>query len=268
VFRIYDTITGRAEEVSPGPGRLLRLYARGPAPHRPAGLSELRVLLVADLIRRNAEHRHNLTVEASLVVAGAGSDGGAPAPDAGAAALNIRPAERAFAPAGPAATEVSAGEIIIEAQPGPAAVRHAVRVAAVTFTDRDAAAGEAAEVHLSAVAESGLDPLAVRLALMSRQHAEQATLTWDILAEADRALRHWRELVATWAESPSKPMCAQVSADVAAAFDDDLKTPAALRALRGLENDPEIPAGSKFESFLHADQLLSLDLPRQIGRAQ
>jgi cysteinyl-tRNA synthetase len=57
-----------------------------------------------------------------------------------------------------------------------------------------------------------------------------------------------------------------VTAQVAAAFDGDLDTPAALRALRGLEQDPQIPPGSKFESFLHADQLLALDLPREIGR--
>jgi cysteinyl-tRNA synthetase len=108
--------------------------------------------------------------------------------------------------------------------------------------------------------------LAVRLALMSRHHGEPADLTWDVLADADQTLRRWRGLVAGWAESPSKPMCAEVTAQVAAAFDGDLDTPAALLALRGLEQDPQIPPGSKFESFLHADQLLALDLPREIGR--
>jgi cysteinyl-tRNA synthetase len=121
-------------------------------------------------------------------------------------------------------------------------------------------------VSLSDLADRGLDPLAVRLALMSRHHGEQADLTWDVLADADQTLHRWRALVAEWAESPSRPMCAEVTAQVAAAFDGDLDTPAALRALRGLEQDPQIPPGSKFESFLHADQLLALDLPREIGR--
>ena len=62
-------------------------------------------------------------------------------------------------------------------------------------------------------------------------------------------------------------VAAQVTDAVAAAFDDDLDTPAALRALRALEKDPEIPPGSKFESFAHADQLLGLDLARDVGRA-
>jgi hypothetical protein len=274
VFRIYDTRTGRVEEVGPEPGGLLRLYVAGPAPNRPAQFGELRSLLVADLIRRNAEHRHGLTVVASLVAPGTADQGGTPAPGPEATALNIRPAEQATGAAvaeaeltGPAAGEAGPGQMIIEAQAGLAAgatVRHSVRVGPVSFADRDAGA----QMPLSALAENGLDPLAARLALMSFRHAERAALTWDVLAEADRALRRWHGLVAEWAESPSKPMCAEVTAQVAAAFDGDLDTPAALRALRGLENDPQIPPGSKFESFLHADQLLSLDLPREIGRAQ
>jgi len=273
VFRIYDTRTGQVEEIGLEPGSVLRVYARGPAPGRPAHFGELRSLLVADLILRNAEHRHRLTVVACLVVSGAGDD----EPPAGdATALNIRPAERTMPapePAGPGIGAVSPVEIILEARLGPAAdqatVRRTVGVGPVTFAGRDAdgrAPHEEPVVSLSALADRGLDPLAVRLALMSRHHGEQADLTWDVLADADQTLRRWRELVAEWAESPSRPMCAEVTAQVAAAFDGDLDTPAALRALRGLEQDPQIPPGSKFESFLHADQLLALDLPREIGR--
>ena len=269
MFRIYDTRTGQVVQIGPGPGSVLRLYAPGPAPDRPANLGELRSLLVADLIRRNAEHRHGLTVVACLVVPGAGND---EAPAGDAAALNIRPAERTM-PAPEPAGAVGPAEIIIEAPLRPAAdqatVRRTVRVGPVMLTGRDAGGRvphEEPAVSVSAMADRGLDPLAMRLALASHQHGEQAELAWDVLADADHALRRWRELVAEWAESPSKPMCAEVTAQVAAAFDADLDTPAALRALRGLEQDPQIPPGSKFESFLHADQLLALDLPREIGR--
>jgi hypothetical protein len=271
VFRIYDARTGQTEDVSPGAGSVLRLYARGPAHNRPAHVGELRSLLVADLIRRNAEHRHGLTVVVCLVmpfVPGAGSDG---APPGDATALNIKPAERTIGAPEPAGAE-SPLEIIIEARlrlpADQATVRRAVAVGPVTFSGRDVGdwLPHEAPVSLSAVADRGLDPLAVRLALMSRQHGEQADLTWDVLRDADQALRGWRELVAEWAESPSRPMCAEVTAQVAAAFDGDLDTPTALRALRGLEQDPQIPPGSKFESFLYADQLLALDLPREIGR--
>jgi cysteinyl-tRNA synthetase len=61
-------------------------------------------------------------------------------------------------------------------------------------------------------------------------------------------------------------MCAQYVADFLDAFDDDLDTPAALRVLRALEQDTEIPPGAKFETFVYADQLLGLDLARDIGR--
>ena len=279
MFRIYDTRTGQVEDVGAEPGGLLRLYARGPGRGGPAHAGELRSLLVADLIRRNAEHRHGLTAVVCLVMPRAGTDE-PPAGDGALAtetsALNIKPAEQTLLapePAGPGTGAESGVEIIVEARlepaAGQAAVRHTVGVGPVTFSGRDAggpAPDEAPAVHLSGLADRGLDPLAVRLALMSRRHADRADLSWDALSEADQALRRWRELVAGWAESPSKPMCAEVTAQVTAAFDGDLDTPAALRALRELEHDPQIPPGSKFESFLHADQLLALDLPREIGR--
>ena len=60
-------------------------------------------------------------------------------------------------------------------------------------------------------------------------------------------------------------MCAQYTGDVLSAFDDDLDTPAALRALRALAGDGQIPPGSKFESFAYLDQLFGLDLASEVG---
>ena len=76
----------------------------------------------------------------------------------------------------------------------------------------------------------------------------------------------WRALVAGWARSPSKPMCAQYTGEILGAFDDDLNTPAAVRSLRALAADSELPPGSKFESFASYDQLFGLDLARDVGR--
>jgi cysteinyl-tRNA synthetase len=53
---------------------------------------------------------------------------------------------------------------------------------------------------------------------------------------------------------------------VEAAFDDDLDTPAALRVLLDLEGDASVAPGAKFESFLHLDQVLALDLSIEIGK--
>ncbi len=149
---------------------------------------------------------------------------------------------------------------------GHEVVRHWVHGEHLLFDGRKMAKSTGNVVLLADVAQRGLDPLAVRLALLEHRYRQQMNLTWDTLAAADRTLRRWRERVAEWANSPSRPVCAQFTADIADAFDDDLDTPAALRALRGLEKDGEIPPGSKFETFAHADALLGLDLARDVGR--
>jgi hypothetical protein len=251
VFRLYDARARQLEEIVPGPGRLLRLCTRA---------GDVRTLLLADLIRRNAEHRHNVAVLGCLVLDGAGDH----APGGDAVALNLRPAEQTIRAAewsGPAGGAIAPGEVLINAA-GREARWHSVRIGQVTFGGRDLGAA----VRLGDLADRGLDPLALRLALASRRYSGRADLTWDALNDANQALRRWRELVAGWAESPSKPIDREVAARVAAAFDDDLDTPAALRALAQLALEPRIPPGSKFETFLQADQLLGLDLPRDIGR--
>jgi len=149
---------------------------------------------------------------------------------------------------------------------GHEVVRHWVHGEQLLFDGRKMARSAGNVVLLSEVTERGLDPLALRLAFLEHRYRQQLNLTWDTLAAADRTLRRWRERVAEWATWPSKPMCAQYTADIAAAMDDDLDTPTALRTLRALERDGQIPPGSKFETFAHADQLLALDLARDIGR--
>ena len=150
---------------------------------------------------------------------------------------------------------------------GREAVRHWVHGERLLFDGRAMAGSGENVVLLPDLADRGLDPLALRLAFLEHPYRQPVNLTWDALEAANRTLRRWRELVADWANSPSKPMCAEVTSQITAAFDDDLDTPAALRALRSLEDDQEIPPGSKFETFAYTDQLLGLDVAREIGRA-
>jgi cysteinyl-tRNA synthetase len=150
---------------------------------------------------------------------------------------------------------------------GHEVVRHWVHGEHLLFEGRKMAKSTGNVVLLSDLVSRGLDPLSLRLAFLEHRYRQQMNLTWDTLSAADRTLRRWRELVAEWACSPSQPMCAQVTDQITAAFDADLDTPAALRVLRRLEQDLQIPPGSKFESFAHADQLLGLDLARDVGRA-
>ncbi|HEY8045308.1 MAG TPA: cysteine--tRNA ligase [Streptosporangiaceae bacterium] len=149
---------------------------------------------------------------------------------------------------------------------GHEVVRHWVHGEHLLFEGRKMAKSTGNVVLLADLTARGLDPLALRLAFLDHRYRQQLNLTWAVLESADRTVRRWRERVAEWARSPSQAMCAQYVSEFNAAFDDDLDTPAALRVLRSLEKDSEIPPGSKFEMFAHADQLLGLDLARDIGR--
>lgn len=119
---------------------------------------------------------------------------------------------------------------------------------------------------LADVTSAGLDPLAVRLAFLQHHYRSPFDLTWDVLRAADATLRRWRARVAEWSESPSAPMSTAYVQRAEAALDDDLDTPGALRVMDELEHDESVPAGAKFESFLHLDYVLALDLPVDIGK--
>jgi cysteinyl-tRNA synthetase len=149
---------------------------------------------------------------------------------------------------------------------GREVVRHWVHGEHLLFEGRKMAKSTGNAVLLADLVQRGLDPLAARLAFLEHRYRQQLNLTWDTLVAADATLRRWRGLVADWADQPSRPMCAEYWARVAQAFDDDLDTPAALRALRELAADGAIPAGSKFETFAAADRVLGLDLVRLVGR--
>ena len=121
--------------------------------------------------------------------------------------------------------------------------------------------------HLvSDVEARGYDPLALRLSFLGSRYRTQINLTWDEIAAADRTLARWRDRVRTWAESPSKPMCAEYVERFGDAVDDDLDTPAALQVLRDVEKDTTIPDGSKFEMYAFFDRVLGVDLVRDVGK--
>ncbi len=323
MFRLSDPQTRQLTEVTPAGRGLLRMYSCGPAGSRRAHIGDLRPYLTADLIRRNAEHRHRLTALtcqniSDVESAGDGGVAGPAAVDAfssDCSALNLRPAESSprssewaglvedmlagLAKAGWTApwgadppghgAECAAlslhflGEVIdihvgdplpphleqecalANAAAGHEVVRHWVRTGPLWFDGAALAAGHA--VYLDDVAGRGLDPLALRLAFLEHSYAERIDLSWYALGAADGTLRRWRGRVAEWAQSPSKPVVAPTAAQVAAAFDGNLDTPAALAALHALEQDGEVAPGAKFETFAQADQLLALDLARDIGRS-
>ncbi|HEY7487619.1 MAG TPA: hypothetical protein VH912_24405 [Streptosporangiaceae bacterium] len=132
-----------------------------------------------------------------------------------------------------------------------------------------------ADLHVSDVAQSGrtvmvapsgelpphADPPSQRLALLATHYRSpvDAAPSGDLLAR-------WRNLVAAWADAPGKPMSAEYVAEAGAALDNDLDVPGALSVMDRLAADPEPPPGAKFETFVHLDLILALDLVSAIGR--
>jgi cysteinyl-tRNA synthetase len=153
-----------------------------------------------------------------------------------------------------------------DAYAGKEVVKHWVHGEHLLFENRKMAKSTGNVVLVSDISARGHDPLALRLAYLQQRYRQQANLSWDAIAGADRLLARWRSMVAEWAESPSKPMCADYSLEFREAFEDDLDTPRAVQVLRRLEK-AELPAGSKLETFLWADAYLGLDLARDIGKA-
>ena len=214
-----------------------------------ADLTGLRVLLVADLLARTAELR-NLQVQTVLAAEGNPTAEGNPAAvEQAADALNIHP------PVARASARDAAASL-----GGPIDVH---------LASHDVASDRGLAVHVGTASlqeAEGIDPLAIRLALLSIPYHQPADLTETALAEADQAVSRWRRRVAEWAQSPSRPMPAHL-ADRLRAVGDDLDTASMLALLRDLAPDDDVPPGARFETFLAADRILGLDLPRDIGRA-
>ncbi len=258
MLRLLDAHTHSYAEVRPARAGLLLVCALVPAAAEAADLTGPRVLLLADLLARVAE-LGNLQV--FYVLASDGQpDGQQPDLERAIETLGIHP---------PAARASSA-----EAQ---AALGGPIDV----YLASDSAAGDdhlsglvvpvgAARPHPEAGTAAGLlagdEPLAVRLALLSFPYHQPADLTGEMLAGARATVGRWRLRVAEWAKSPSRPIPAQIAQTVQSVFG-DLDTVSALALLRGLEADSDVPAGAKFETFVYADRILGLDLPRDIGRA-
>jgi hypothetical protein len=237
VLCLFDLSTGRAGPVIPARPGALRIAARTV----PADLRGLCELLLPDLIRRAAE-LHRLRV-----VTARQDDAEGPAFRQAAGALNLRPPDLGELGA---MADVMIGGMV---RSGPVALP-----AGLDGTGQDPLAG---------LTERGLDPLALRLALLGRRYSEPLTLTWPLLKSAGQELAAWRGLAAEWARSPSGPLATAHRDRITAAFDDDLDTPAALRVLRDLAADGSVPPGARFETFADADRLFGLDLVRDVGRA-
>jgi len=255
VFRVVDDRPGSHAAVSlarPGP---LRVYAHVWAGADTADLTGLRVLLVADLLFRAAELQG---LQVLVTRAFAGKPAREAVLERAAAALGVHPPAAASAagwPGGPAAVHVADDHAVGEDDLGGILLQTAAARLAQDARAADALTG----------LPSGHDPLAVRLALMSVPRNQPTELTADDLAGSAHTLAEWRYRVARWAESPSGAMPKSAAATVQTAVS-NLDLVAVLAWLSRLAADETVPPGPRFETFVYADRILGLDLPRDIGR--
>ena len=108
--------------------------------------------------------------------------------------------------------------------------------------------------------ERGLDPLALRLALLENRYRSQMDLTWAGLEAANLTLRRWRSNMAAWGKNEN-PL---EDTEIIGAIAKDIDTPRVLLRMRAIEKDLSIANELKRSIFLRADLLLGLDLNRPV----
>lgn len=115
-------------------------------------------------------------------------------------------------------------------------------------------------ILVSDIVERGLDPLALRLALLENRYRAQIDMTWQALTAADATLWRWRSALTSWGDSSD----AKFDEEIHAHFMNDLDTSKAILRLRAIEKDAAIGNQDKRAIFLYADQMLALDLDKKV----
>ncbi|WP_334172457.1 hypothetical protein [Sinomonas sp.] len=237
-------------------------------------LHALRLLLVADVLRRAIEELQGGQVLLALLDSAAG-----PVPGRGvqAQALWIRaPSARTSSPTEAAAMLGGPPSLtLIPADPAPATAPlpepgRTLRIASVEFPTRGTPAPSASDLL------SDYDPLGLRLALLRFPYSSTAILTPARLHRAEETLHRWQYKVADWADTrwrfntPDRPDAAPVPQDAVNAMHHalaaDLDTGTVLRLLHRIETDLHLAAGRKFATFASLDRILALDLSHSVRR--
>ncbi|MGW3045899.1 hypothetical protein ACWC9T_39185 [Kitasatospora sp. NPDC001159] len=270
-MRITDARTGQRTEIHPHRAGLLHVTVDVGEQGHPFGLGDLRALVAGDVLARTCEAQ-GLQVITELVVPdtpgeesrallkaadrlgvhppaqlstrhGGGGDGGDDGDGRTAADLSI--------------TSRS------PSHPGPPSA--SILVTGPVTAPRHARADSGAE-PLASVTLDEHDPLALRLTFLEHAVTAPIRLTADDLANAAARLARWRALVASLACEPSRPPEADMVQGGFDGLNEDLDARAAVRALHALEARAALPDGARFETFVRLDQILALELGRDIGR--
>ncbi|MFF8405333.1 hypothetical protein ACF06P_27355 [Streptomyces sp. NPDC015684] len=280
MLRILDARTGEPVPAAPARRGLTRIEAHA------SGLdpTDLRVLLTADLLVRALElggtpvwtiltaplRLAELRTAATALAIRPFEDGRDLASGLGdAQAIHVVAGDGGPVPGpGPVA---SVAPVVWTGEPGPPAVdgTRSGATPADSGAGRDAVPGGPPGASPTPprlpLPDLLADPAALRLALLSVPRGEPVHLDRAGLDRAAQRLTHWRRAVAAWARRPSRPVPEEVRVRLRAAWEDDLDLPAVLEVLRDVESAPGVPDGARFETYVYADRLLALDLPRDLG---
>ena len=120
--------------------------------------------------------------------------------------------------------------------------------------------------RISELEEQGFDPLAFRYLALQAKYRTKLNFTTELLAGADRALRHLRERIADWS-SDSRPVV-EMEAEVErfetrfrAAIANDLDLPSAMALVAELARS-DVPPSARASLMRSWDKVLGLDLDR------
>jgi cysteinyl-tRNA synthetase len=141
---------------------------------------------------------------------------------------------------------------------GKEVVRNWIHGEHLLFEGKKMAKSSGNVLLVSDIAERGLDPLALRLALMENRYRSQIDMTWQSIIAADATLQRWRKAMASWGTGND----VKFDSEMHSHFMNDLETAKAILRLRAIEKDESIGAQDKRALFLYADQVLALDLDR------
>ncbi|MDO5865050.1 MULTISPECIES: hypothetical protein [Paenarthrobacter] len=227
-------------------------------------MQALRVLLVADVLRRLAEELHGVPVVLAVLDDGKGT------PTSQASWT------KTFRIQEPSLRGRSESEVLaFFGGPAAAAFKTATPAGAISAVPGAGKVLEIGPVQAPVPADvppltSGLlgnhDPLALRLCLLRFPYAGPAVLSRARLHRAEETLQRWRFKVANWKDMPVAHAVPDVLAAADGALTTALDTASVLTLLHRLETDQSQASGSKFATFTRLDRVLGLDLLRMVGK--
>jgi cysteinyl-tRNA synthetase len=126
------------------------------------------------------------------------------------------------------------------------------------FEGRKMAKSSGNVVLLKDLVERGYDPLSLRFCLLENRYRSQMDLTWDSIAAANATLKRWRR------SGFGKAVNYGPDLPTIEALNNDLDTPRVMQRLRSVEKDSNLSDAQKAAIFTFADQVLALDLGRDL----